>query len=223
MTGCAACYLNTHGTNEEIRESEEFRDDLNEALASVGKSYDGDLHVRHMCEVMVNDVGYDAIKEQVTKPLTGLKVAGYVGCQTVRPFSNTERGGEYATYDDPDFMDRFAEAVGAEALDFNSRTSCCGGSVSVMSPDKTLHLMKSILDEAKEKGADVISTPCPLCQTNVEMYQKQINDKFGTDFDIPVVFHTQLMAIAFGLDPDKDAALDQNIISADVIKEKAGM
>ncbi|MCP5368067.1 MAG: CoB--CoM heterodisulfide reductase iron-sulfur subunit B family protein [Hyphomicrobiales bacterium] len=222
MTPCAACYLNTHATNEEIIENPEFRADLNEALAAAGKEYNGDLHVRHACEVLVNDVGMDKIREQVTKPLTGLKVAGYVGCQTVRPFAGTERGGAYDTYDDPEFLDNFISAVGAEAVDFDSKTSCCGGSVSVMSPDKTLHLMKKILDEAKAKGADAIATPCPLCQQNVEMYQAEINKKFGTDFQIPVVFYSQLMAVAFGLDPDKDAALNQNIISADVVKEKAG-
>jgi heterodisulfide reductase subunit B len=221
MTPCAACYLNTHETNEKIRDDAGFKDKINQALEAGGKSYDGSLHVRHACEVLVNDVGYDKIKEQVTKPLEGLKVAGYVGCQTVRPFANTERGGEYDEYDDPVFLDKFTEAVGAEALDFDNRTSCCGGSVSVMSPDKTLHLMKRILEEAKEKQADVISTPCPLCQQNVEMYQEKINAKFGTDFNIPVVFYSQLMAVAFGMDPEKDGGLDANMIKADVVKEKA--
>ena len=83
-------------------------------------------------------------------------------------------------------------------------------------------LMKKILDEAKEKEADVIATPCPLCQQNVEMYQAQVNEKFGTDHNIPVVFYSQLMAVAFGMDPDKDGCLNRNTISADVVKQKAG-
>jgi len=222
VTACAACYLNTHHTNEDIREDESFKAEVNEALGAAGKSYDGSLHVRHMCEVLVNDVGMDKIKEQVTNPLTGLKVAGYVGCQTVRPFAGTERGGNYDEYDDPQFLDDFIEATGAEAVEFKNKTSCCGGAVSVIDPDKTVHLMKRILEEAKAMEADVIATPCPLCQTNVEIYQKNVNDKFGTDFNIPVVFHSQLMAVAFGLDQIKDAALDQNIIKADVVTEKAG-
>ena len=108
-------------------------------------------------------------------------------------------GREYDTYDDPAFLDDFATALGAEAVAFQHKTACCGGSVAVMSPDRTLHLIKNILGEAKQAGADVISTPCPLCQTNVEMSQGQINEKFGTDYDIPVVFYSQLMAVAFGL------------------------
>jgi len=220
LTPCAACYLNTHETNEKIREDEEFKGKINETLAEVDQSYDGNIHVRHIAEVLVNDIGIDKIKEQVTNPLEGLKVAGYVGCQTVRPFAATERGGEFDEYDNPTFVDDFTEACGAEALDFDNRTSCCGGSVAVMDPEITLPLMKKILDEAKEKEADCISTPCPLCQQNVEMYQDAINKEYGTDFNIPVVFYSQLMAIAFGMSSD-EAALDQHLVPADKVKAKA--
>jgi heterodisulfide reductase subunit B len=221
VTGCAACYLNTHGGNEKIKSDVNLRRKVNEALAAGDLSYDEDLKVRHMCEVIVNDVGIDKVKERVTKPLTGLKVAGYVGCQTVRPFANTQAGGEYDTYDNPEFLDDFTKALGAEAVPFQHKTACCGGSVAVMSPDRTLHLIKNILEEAKQAGADVISTPCPLCQTNVEMYQDQINEKFGTDYSIPVVFYSQLMAVAFGLDAEKDAALHRNTIAAGKLEEMA--
>ncbi len=221
LTPCAACYLNTHGVNEKIKEDVKLRSKVNEALGAADMSYDADLQVRHACEVLVNEVGLDAIKEQVTNPLEGLKVAGYVGCQTVRPFAGTEGGGDYDTYDDPEFLDDFVAACGAEAVEYDVKTSCCGGSVSVMSPDKTLHLIKKILQAAKDAEADVIATPCPLCQTNVEMYQDEINKEFGTDFQIPVVFYSQLMAVAFGMDANKDAGLDQNIIKADKLTAKA--
>lgn len=221
ITGCAACYLNTHGGNEKIKADVKKKAQVNEALAAGDLKYDGDLHVRHVCEVLVNEVGVDKIKERVTKPLTGLKVAGYVGCQTVRPFAQTQAGGEYDTYDDPNFLDDFTEACGATAVPFQHKTACCGGSVAVISPDRTLHLIKNILEEAKASGADVISTPCPLCQTNVEMYQDQINKKFGTDFKIPVVFYSQLMAVAFGMDAEKDAALQRNTISSEKLDRMA--
>ena len=221
ITGCAACYLNTHGGNEKIKADVKKKGQVNEALAAGGLTYDGDLKVRHVCEVLVNDVGMDKIKERVTTPLTGLKVAGYVGCQTVRPFAQTQAGGEYDTYDDPSFLDDFTEACGATAVPFQHKTACCGGSVAVMSPDRTLHLIKNILEDAKAAGADVISTPCPLCQTNVEMYQDQINKKFGTDYNIPVVFYSQLMAVAFGMDAEKDAALHRNTIPASKVEGMA--
>jgi len=212
ITGCAACYLNTHGANERIKSDIALRGKVNESLSAADMSYEANLQVRHACEVIVNEVGFEKIKERVTNPLEGLKVAGYVGCQTVRPFANTESGGNYDTFDDPEFLDQFAEACGAEAVDYDVKTSCCGGSVSVISPEKTLHLIKEILQAAQDAEADVISTPCPLCQTNVEMYQPAINKKFGTDFNIPVVFYSQLMAKAFGLDAKKDAGLHRNTI-----------
>jgi len=221
VTGCAACYLNTHGGNEKIKADVKKRAAINEALDAGGLSYTADLKVRHACEVLVNDVGLEAIEKRVANPLTGLKVAGYVGCQTVRPFAGTAAGGDYDSYDDPSFLDDFTRACGAEAVPFAHKTACCGGSVAVMSPERTLHLMKAILEEATKAGADVISTPCPLCQTNVEMYQPAINEKFGTSYNIPVVFYSQLMAVAFGMDGVKDAALHRNTIRAEKLEAMA--
>ncbi len=221
LTGCAACYLNTHGVNEKIKADVKLRSKVNEPLGAADLSYDEDLQVRHACEVIVNEVGLDKVRETVTNPLEGVKIAGYVGCQTVRPFAETQAGGEYDTFDDPDFLDDFIEACGAEAVEFDVKTACCGGSVAIMKPEMTLHLIKKILDKAVEAGADMIATPCPLCQTNVEMYQDAINKKYGTDFNIPVVFYSQIMAVAFGMDGKKDAALDQNIIKATKLEEAA--
>lgn len=221
VTGCAACYLNTHGAAEKIKADVQLRENVNEALSAADMKYDEDRRVRHACEVIVNEVGLDRIREKVSNPLTGVKIAGYVGCQTVRPFAETEGGGQYDTFDDPEFLDDFISACGAEAVEYDVKTSCCGGSVSVMKPEKTLHLIKKILEAAKEAEADMIATPCPLCQTNVEMYQDAVNKKFGTDFNIPVVFYSQIMAVAFGMDGKKDAALDQNIIKATKLEEKS--
>jgi len=221
VTGCAACYLNTHGGAEQIKADVKTRAQINIALREGKLSYDANLRVRHVCEVLVNDVGIDRIASQVTNPLKGLKVAGYVGCQTVRPFAATEGGGKFDATDEPTFLDDFSRACGAEALPFSNKTSCCGASVAVMSPDRTLPLIKTILAEAQDARADVISTPCPLCQTNVEMYQGTINRKFGTNFRIPVVFYSQLMAVAFGMAANREAALQRNTIPATALAARA--
>ena len=91
-----------------------------------------------------------------------------------------------------------------------------------MSPDRTLGLIREILDEVQEKGADCIATPCPLCQQNVEMYQDAVNKEFGTSYQIPVVFYSQLRAVAFGMDANKDTCLDSKTIAADKIAQVAG-
>lgn len=222
LTPCAACYLNTHGVNEKIKSDLRTRENVNEALGAAGLGYQGDLRVRHACEVLVNDVGLEKIRAQVRQPLHGLKVAGYVGCQTVRPFAATESGGNFDRTDQPEFLDDFIAACGAEPVDFDCKTACCGGSVSVYSPDKTMPLIRTILQAAADAGANVIATPCPLCQQNVEMYQERVNRSFGTNFNIPVVFYSQLMALAFGLDATRDAALDRNMIGAPNLVALAG-
>jgi heterodisulfide reductase subunit B len=221
ITPCAACYLNTHGVNERIKGDARVKTEVNEALEAGGLSYDGALKVRHICEVLVNDVGIEKIAAQVVNPLKGLKVAGYVGCQTVRPWAGKEAGGQFDTYDDPKFLDNFTRACGAEAVPYEAKTACCGGSVSVYSPEKTMHLIKRILQAAQDAGADVISTPCPLCQQNVEMYEAAVNKQFGTNFNIPVVFYSQLMAVAFGMDAKADAALDRQMIPSAKLEEMA--
>jgi len=221
ITGCAACYLNTHGGNEKIKEDVKKRRAINEALSEADLSYDEDLDVHHVMEVIVNDIGMDEVEKKATNKLKGLKVAGWVGCQTVRPFAGTETGGKYATYEDPSFLDEITEACGAEVTEFAPKTNCCGGSVAVMKPEKTLHLMKTILDAAVESGADVVSTPCPLCQTNLEMYQDAINSEFGTDFNMPVVFPSQLIAVAMGMDAEKDAGLQRQTIRSEKLEKMA--
>lgn len=224
VTGCAACYLNTHGGNEKIKEDVAKRRAMNEALSEAGLSYDESLDVHHVMEVIVNDVGMDELAKKATNKLKGLKVAGWVGCQTVRPFAGTKASGEYAkyaTYEDPTFLDDITTACGAEATDFKPKTNCCGGSVAVMKPEKTLHLMKLLLDAAVESGADVVSTPCPLCQTNLEMYQDAINKQYGTDYNIPVVFPSQLIAIALGMDPYEDAGLQRQTIRSEKLEGMA--
>ncbi len=218
VTACPACYLNSHYYNECIRNDNNFKQEMNTILKSASRSYDGSLHVRHICEILVNDVGLEKVRENVVKPLKGLKVAGYIGCQTLRPFAGTERGGQYDTYEEPQFLDNFIEASGATPLkDFKHKTSCCGGAVSAVSPEKTLHLMENILKEATAKNADCICTPCALCQTNVEIYQDMVNKKFSTQYKIPVLFYSQLWALSFGMDPKKDAAMHQSLLPVNKI------
>lgn len=219
---CPACFIHTEHTNREIKENEKAQTRINEALGAGGMNYKGTVNVRHIVEIMTNDVGVERIKQEVKTPLNGLKVAGYVGCQTLRPYKE-QNGGKFDNPDNPRFLDDFIDATGAEAIsDFSRKTACCGGAVTAVNPQKTLHLVRDILGEAADKGADVICTPCALCQTNVEMNQKRVNERFGTNFNIPVVYYSQMMALSFGMDPKKDAALDQHLISPDVVLKAGG-
>lgn len=213
---CAACWLGARETKERLEEDSELMRETNEALAAAGLRYEARQNVRHMVEVLIEDIGYEALGSHVKKPLEGLKVAGYVGCQTNRPF-----GIEGESFENPKYLDKFVETLGADPVEnYDKKVSCCGGGLAFSEPDKSQALIKDIIDSAYDGGADMIVTPCPVCQMNVEIYQGQINKKYRTKFNMPVVYYSTMMAVAYGKD-GKEAALDGQIIRAKKLEEIA--
>jgi heterodisulfide reductase subunit B len=212
---CSSCYIQMNKVNHEIQENAALKDQVNGILSEGGLNYKGDIKVRHLQDALFNDVGEDKIKEKVVKPFKGLKVAGYVGCQSVRPY------GEYDSVNKPVVQDRLIEALGAEAVVFPKKIQCCGSGLFLPEMDLCLGLVKDILEDAIAHGAEIISTVCPMCAMNLEMFQGRINKKYGADFDIPIVYLTQLMAVAFGMDFKKGAALHNNVIPPESLLKAA--
>jgi len=213
---CAACWLATKETQERLHADDDLMKETNEALAAAGLKVEANKPVRHMVEVLIEDFGYDALGKPVKKPLEGLKIAGYVGCQTNRPFGIA---GE--SFENPKYLDKMIETVGAEACDdYEKKVSCCGGALAFSEPEKSQALIKEIIESAYDNGADMIVTPCPVCQMNTEVYQDQINKKYGTKFKMPVVYYSQLLAVAYGKNA-KEAGLDGQVIPAKQLEEIA--
>jgi len=213
---CAACWLATREASERIAQSTKIREGTGQALKEAGLEMKNDKKIRHMVEVLVEDIGMEAITSKVKKPLEGIKIAGYVGCQTNRPF-----GIHGESFENPQYLDNMVAAVGGEPIrDYEKKVSCCGGALAFSEPDKSFNLIKPILESAMDHGADMIVTPCPVCQMNTEVYQDKINDKFGTKFNIPVVYYSTIMSVAFGRSA-KDAALDGQVIPAEKLEKIA--
>jgi heterodisulfide reductase subunit B len=213
---CAACWLNARESKEKLDASAELLADTNEALKEAGLRYQGKAGVRHMVEVLIEDLGYEEIGKHVVKPLEGVKFAGYVGCQTNRPFGIA---GE--SFENPVYLDKLVETMGGEAVkEYDQKVTCCGGALAVSEPEKSQKQIKDIVESAYDHGADMIVTPCPLCQANVEIYQADINKKYGTKFNIPVTYYSQLMTVAYG-GTAKDAALNGQMIRATRLEEIA--
>jgi heterodisulfide reductase subunit B len=168
-----------------------------------------------MVEVLIEDFGYDELAKPVKKPLQGMKFAGYVGCQTNRPF-----GINGESFENPMYLDRLIETVGGEAVKYDQKVTCCGGALAFSEPEKAQGQIKDIIEAAYDGGAEMIVTPCPLCQANVEVYQGQINKKYGTKFDIPVLYYSQLMTLAYG-GSAKEAGLNGNVVRARKLEEFA--
>jgi heterodisulfide reductase subunit B len=213
---CAACWLNAKESKEKLAANQTLRSDANEALKEVGLQYEGTAAMRHMVEVLIEDFGYDELKKPVVKPLEGVKFAGYVGCQTNRPF-----GINGESFENPVYLDKLVEAVGGEAVtDYDQKVTCCGGALAFSEPDKSQKQIRDIVESAYDHGAEMIVTPCPLCQANVEIYQSEINRKQGTRFNMPVLYYSQLMTVAYG-GSAKEAGLNGQVIRARKLEEIA--
>lgn len=207
VTPCSSCYQKLTKVNILIKENPKIKSVVEEALKAVNLQYKGTVRVRHLVEVLVNDIGYKEISAKAKRRLNGLKVACYYGCQLIRPKYN---------FDDPEFpkqMDVIAQNLGCEVVPFPLKARCCGGALAISQMDLALELQHKLLGNATANGAQcIVLTTCPLCYTSLDVYQKEVNKKFKTKFNIPILPITQLVGIALGLDY-KTLGLDKNIIS----------
>ena len=204
---CAACWLNARESKEKLDVDKSFLADANEALRAAGLQYQGKAKVKHMVEVLIEDFGYDQLAKPVVKPLEGMKFAGYVGCQTNRPF-----GIDGESFENPMYLDKLVQTVGGEALTkYEQKVTCCGGALAFSETEKSQKQIRDIVEAAYDVGADMIVTPCPLCQANVEVYQSEINRLQGTKLNMPVTYYSQLMTVAYG-GSIKEAGLDGHLI-----------
>jgi len=213
---CAACWLSTREAQERLHENQGLLAECNTALAEAGLALKNEIPIKHMAEVLVETIGYEAIQAKVKKPLEGLKIAGYVGCQTNRPFGIS---GE--SFENPKYLDKLVDSLGAESIPgYEKKVQCCGGALAFSEPEKSQAMIKGIIEAAYDHGADMIVTPCPVCQMNVEVYQDQINATHNTQFKMPVVYYSTLMAVAFGRS-GKDAALNGQVIPVKKLEDLA--
>ncbi len=216
---CSACYKNLYFTKAHMEKDADLAEHINFALEEDNLSFHGSIGVKHLLEVFVNDIGPDKVKAKVTWPLEGLRVAPYYGCQILRPRKDHE------DVEQPQFFEGLMSAIGAEPVDFTLKMRCCGGSLIVTSRTAALSLVHNLLKNAIDCGATVIATSCPLCQINLECYQQQVNQEFGTKFNIPVVYFTQLIGLAFGI-PPKRIGLGSELVSTTplfVLLERMGV
>ncbi len=213
---CAACWLATKEAQERFANDSGLMADANTALAEAGLKFENKKRIRHMVEVLIEDIGYDEIGAGVKKPLEGLKVAGYVGCQTNRPF-----GIDGESFENPMYLDKLVDTLGGDSIKtYEKKVQCCGGALAFSEPEKSQEMIHGIIESAYDHGADVIATPCPLCQANVEIYQDEINAKTGSKFNMPVVYYSQLIDVAYGRNA-KDSSLDGQVIAAKKLEDIA--
>lgn len=186
VTVCSACHNVIKQTNHAISTDAEFASKVNNYMAE--DAYSGETKVYHYLELLRDVVGFDTVKEKTVNPLSGKKIAAYYGCLLLRP--NSVMGMDDP--ENPTIMENLISAIGAEPVVYAKRNECCGGYVTMESPQLARKKSNDVMENAKAAGADMIVTACPLCRYNLI--------KSGSD--IPVVYITELLAEALGVKED---------------------
>jgi heterodisulfide reductase subunit B len=176
------------------------------------------LKVDHLLTTIAERVGPERVAAAVTRPLEGLKVVCYYGCVITRPPELT--GATDCEY--PMSMDHLMQAIGAESLDWSYKTECCGVSLLFTQLPVVMDMCHKVLDNAKEVGAQAIIVACPLCQANLDVRQQQTGEEYGRDYDLPILYFTQLMGLAFGLEPAA-LGLEKHFVSAKPLLQEKGL
>ena len=208
---CAACFHRHRSAQYEMRHDGQHKAEVD---AEIGYDYQDTVDVSTLSTAILNHVGPDDVAAKVKKPLDGLRVVCYYGCLLTRPPEIT--GAEHP--DNPTDIDELMEALGAEVVDWSYKTSCCGAAHTLTKPEIVVDLSGGLVNYAREAGADAMVVACPLCHANLDARQFQMD----IEGPMPVLYFTQLMALAMGL-PAKDSAFDKNVTDPRPLLREKGL
>lgn len=212
VTPCSICYYNLARTNNALKADEKLRAEMAEIDPSL--DYNGTVTPKHILDVLMNDIGVDELKSKIVKKVE-VKVAPYYGCYIGRPL-----GTAFDDPDDPVLMDQLIELIGGENVPFDyMKTKCCGGPLMMTRADIAFEMARKVLETAKNAGADCVALACPLCGMMLDAKQPDVEKALGIKIGMPVVYITQLLGLALGIDP-KSLALEKNTVDTKVILGK---
>jgi heterodisulfide reductase subunit B len=205
---CSSCTSALTEASHHLSERENEREEINESLSRVGLKYEGRVKVRHFARVLYEEVGLDELKKHFTKSLEGLRVASHYGCHYIKP---SEIYDNFDQVEDPHTLDEMIALTGATAVDYVNKKRCCGGPVLAVDEKTSLSVAKEKLDDILEAGADIINLVCPFCSVMYDSNQKGIETQFNVTYNLPVLYLTQILGLAMGLDR-KELGLNMNVV-----------
>ena len=214
VTLCAMCYNTLKRSNQVFNQDSDKRKKIRDIMNKEDIQYSGNVEVIHYLEAL-RSLGWDKVKAKAVKSLKGLKVAPYYGCLLLRP-----RGIGVDDADHPTIMEDLLKALGAETVGFAYSQKCCGSYHTVQMKEAVADLSHRILKQAEVAGADVLATACPLCEYNLGPRQEQVKKQYPSFNSIPVVYFTQLMALAFGLGDEATAFEANRPDPSPILREK---
>ncbi len=205
ITGCNGCYGTLRDAWYELEHEYELKKEVNEYLAKIGRTYKGNLEPKHVVQALYLDMGLDHLKDYIKFTFSDLKIAVHYGCHIVKPSDKRPWDGEYEV---PRFLDEIVELTGAKSVDYKDKYMCCGagGAVRTAVKEVAADFTREKLMNIREVGADIIINCCPFCHLQLDLGQVEVNnfyaDIIGEPFNIPVIYITQLLGVAFGMDPN---------------------
>ena len=202
---CSGCYLNLRRAAKTVVSGKKMRQQINAELPGE-LQITADIEVLHPLYLLIEEYGLEKIRAQVTHPLTGLRVASYYGCMLTRPkdrFDSPEK---------PKGLDELMRVLGAEVVAFPYQSKCCGGALAISHSDVTAKLSGKVLGSAQERGAEVVTLGCPMCHTALDLYQHKAERALKQTLDLPILYFTQLMGLALGID-EEQLGLNRHIVS----------
>ncbi len=208
LTVCNGCYGSLADANMELKKDPEMKACTNTCLKGIGMEFKGTVEVRHIIEFLYREFGPEKLKGYITTPLD-LKVALHYGCHLIKPSKDRNLGETEA----PVFFDELVEATGAKSVDYTDKMMCCGAGGGVRSgyAAESLEMLEHKLDCIRKAGVDCIVNACPFCHLQFDRGQIAVNEKFGTDYSIPVLHYSQLLGLALGFSPDQ-LGIEQNAV-----------
>jgi succinate dehydrogenase / fumarate reductase cytochrome b subunit len=196
LTICNTCLLGMIKSKKELDENDELRERINKKLAKFGLEYKGEVKIKHLLWVLIEDYGLERLSKYVKKSLSGIKIAPFYGCHILRPqeILGFEDGR------DPDSLEKVIELTGATATDYDQRTDCCGFHVMLVNKKATTGMVGDCLSGAGKSGADLVVTPCTLCQLTLDSYQYMADKEATKPHKLPVIHLPQLVGLALGIE-----------------------
>lgn len=194
---CSGCVETLKGVNHFINKDITIKKEVNRYLQKIGKVYEGKTKVKHFAEVLYENL--EKVREKVENPLKGFKVAVHYGCHYLRP-------SEIIEWDDPFepvTVDEIIEALGAETVDYDLKMECCGNPVEKSDKDLSLLMIDNKLSAIQKAGANCVVVVCPACYQQFEFNQRELNKKNNTDYNLPIFYLSELVALAFGYKPEE--------------------
>jgi succinate dehydrogenase / fumarate reductase cytochrome b subunit len=216
MTICSTCQGVLSDRNYHLKNDPARLERANATIADQGYRYGGTTTVKHLLWMLFEDIGIDRVEAAIKHKLTGLKVAPFYGCYILRP---TEALGLRERPERKTYLERLIALLGAEPVEYRGATKCCGFPMLTFNRDKALAMGGNHIMEAKEKGADLLVTPCPLCHLNLDAQQPDAARVLKQEIDVPIFHLPQLLGLAFGLEPEA-LRLNHHVVSTKVALEK---